>query len=270
MVTEIMIESVLVIFMGAVIGVISAFLGLGGGVLIVPLLPEITSVSAKEAVATSLFTIFLVVSNNCLSFHKNDLVIWRIALIIGPMTAIGAYSSGVLSQQFSDETLRLVLAVLVSVFLLKAFVGKRLNGQMSGHGYAQLLTKDTAVLAGFVGVVAGLLSGVSGIGAGLVVSPLMINLHLAENKKVSPTANGVMIFTTFFGALAYALADSRLEGWQLGFIHLDKALMLFGSAFLTSHFARRKQSMMPVKWRRGLLTALLALLTLKMWIEVLV
>lgn len=264
-----MIDAVLVILMGSAIGVISAFLGLGGGVLIVPLLPEITNISAKEAVATSLFTILLVVTNNCRSFHKSGLVIWRIALIIGPMTAVGAYTSGVLSQRFSDESLRLVLAVLVSVFLLRAFIGGKKKSTTNGSEQIEELNLKSSIAAGFVGVIAGLLSGISGIGAGLVVSPLLINLHLAENEKVSPTANGVMIFTTFFGALAYALADNRLQGWQLGYIHLDKALLLFGSAFVTSYFARKKQSQMPVVWRKGLLTALLGLLTLKMWLEVL-
>ncbi|MEO0336087.1 MAG: sulfite exporter TauE/SafE family protein, partial [Pseudomonadota bacterium] len=222
-----------------------------------------------EAVATSLFTIFLVVSNNCWGFHKRDLVIWRISLIIGPMTAIGAYASGILSQSFSDQTLRMVLAGLVSVFLLRALVGKKLKDKAAGVGeVTEPLNAKTGLVSGFIGVIAGLLSGISGIGAGLVVSPLLINLNLAENERVSPTANGVMIFTTFFGALAYGMTDSSVDGWKLGYIHLDKALLLFGSAFVTSHFARRRQSDMPVRWRKGLLTALLALLTLKMWIEV--
>ena len=265
-----MMETALVIVMGSAIGVISAFLGLGGGILIVPLLPGVANLSAKEAVATSLFTIFLVVTNNCRGFHKNQLVIWKIAFIIGPMTAVGAYASGILSQRFPDEVLRMVLAAVVTVFLLKALVGNKLKKHIASEQQttAQMTTK-TGVLAGAVGVIAGLLSGISGIGSGLIVSPLLINLQLAENEKVAPTANGVMMFTTFFGAMAYAMADSHLVGWKLGFIHLDKALLLFGSAFVTSYFARKQQSRMPVTWRRTLLTILMGLLTLKMWFEVL-
>jgi hypothetical protein len=250
--------------MGAIIGVISAFLGLGGGILIVPLLPEIAEVTAKEAVATSLFTIFLVVTNNCIGFHKKNLVKWNIAMIIGPMTAIGAFTSGKLTTLMSDGLLRAFLAGLVSVFLLKAFV----RPKTKVTGKIEDFTGRSKIISGFVGILAGLLSGISGIGAGLVVSPLLINLQLAENEKVSPTANGVMIFTTLFGALAFVDFGLKFDGWQLGYLHLDKALVLALSAFSTSYFARKFQQRMPVVWRRGLLTALLGLLTLKMWVEV--
>jgi len=261
-----MTEWLIIFIMGSVIGVISAFLGLGGGILIVPILPEVAGITAKEAIATSLFTIFLVVANNCYGFHKKKLVIWKIAFVIGPLTAIGAFASGLLVSYLSDGILRSILAALVTVFLARAFYGGKKPLPVDSEIVEFVPQKFLG--AGLVGIVAGLLSGISGIGAGLVVSPLLMNLRLAENKKVAPTANGVMLFTTFFGALAYVSFDTELNGWVFGYLHLDKALLLASGAFITSFFARRQQHKMPAFWRKAALTTLLGLLTLKMWSEV--
>ena len=259
-------EIVLILLLGGFVGFISAFLGLGGGVVIVPLLPEILSLSSHEAVATSLFTIFLVVSNNCISFHRKQLIAWQVAVIVGPLTAIGAYASGTYARYLPGDVLRWILTAVVLVVFFRAVLRllKR-NIQDVSHDRLTLgdldLFKKVAVVG--MGVFAGLLSGVSGIGAGLVISPLLIQMQLVRNERVSPTANAVMLFTTFFGALALA-SPTLPEGWQWGFIRLDAAFLLAGSAFATSWMARKIQHKLPLSWRLGLLTGLLFLLFLKM------
>ena len=50
-------DTFLILLLGGFVGFISAFLGLGGGVVIVPLLPEILEISSHEAVATSLIEV---------------------------------------------------------------------------------------------------------------------------------------------------------------------------------------------------------------------
>lgn len=260
-------EAILFLVLGLVIGVISAFLGLGGGIIIVPLLPELAQLSATEAVATSLFTIFLVVSNNCRSFHKKGWVVWSVALLIGPFTAVGAFMSGRLALWIPDIYLRGFLALLLSFVLIKSVYRLWLASKPSQQDLkAEFPFSKTK--SGVTGVFAGLLSGISGIGAGLVVSPLLLNMKIVKNEEVSPTANGVMIFTTFFGALAF-LDFQSMDGWKWGAIHLDKSLLIAMGAWTSSYFARPRQQKLPANWRGGLLTTLLALLMGKMWWEVL-
>lgn len=250
--------------LGLFIGIISSFLGLGGGIIIVPLLPALTKISASEAIATSLFTIFLVVSNNCLAFHRKKLVIWPLARLIGPFTAMGAFLSGHLAQIVEAIWLRGFLAILVSFVLLKSLKKYFFSASLAQQSHAP----PTQVQSSGIGLFAGLLSGISGIGAGLIISPLLLNLGMVKNEEVSPTANGVMVFTTFFGALAF-MTGATIEGWQWGAVHLDKALLLALGAWVSSYFARSRQQLMPGNWRGYLLTTLLSLLTFKMWSELL-
>ena len=263
---EPLLEPIVTFLLGLFIGVISAYLGLGGGIVIVPLLPEISQMPATHAIATSLLTIFLVVSNNCRGFHKKKLVIWSVALLIGPFTGVGAFLSGQLTQWVPDLYLRTFLAVLVSFVLVRAvrksfFSSQNESQRQQGHAS---LSRGRSV---GTGLFAGLLSGVSGIGAGLIVSPLLLNLKMVKNQEVSPTANGVMMFTTFFGCLAFVSWDP-IVNWQWGAIHLDKALLLAGGAWISSYFARSRQQKMSAFWRGTLLTLLLAFLTIKMWSEI--
>lgn len=65
-----MLELILLLSLGLVVGTFSALFGVGGGVLIVPLLPLAVNLSVRETIATSLFAIFLVVANNTLSFQR--------------------------------------------------------------------------------------------------------------------------------------------------------------------------------------------------------
>lgn len=263
-------EIIYILILGGFVGFISAFLGLGGGVVIVPLLPEIVQLTSHEAVATSLFTIFLVVTNNCISFHRKQQISWSVALVVGPLTAVGAALSGSYVRHLPGDVLRWILTLVVLVVFLRAVLRLlKKNVVDVPHDRESLaglaLSKKIAMVG--MGIFAGLLSGVSGIGAGLVISPLLIQLHLVRNERVSPTANAVMLFTTFFGALALASPTVPTD-LQWGYIHLDKAFLLASGAFCTSWFARKVQGHLPVHWRLSLLTGLLFLLFLKMLREI--
>ena len=77
-------DQLIVLAIGLGIGLDFGFLGLGGGALIVPFLPIAAPMAQVEVIATSLFTILLVVVNNTISFHRKKLVSWKFALVMGP------------------------------------------------------------------------------------------------------------------------------------------------------------------------------------------
>ena len=86
-----MTEAFYLLLMGGLVGATSSLLGLGGGFMIVPLLPLITGIDHREAIATSLMTILFISSTNSYFFHKQSLVKWKLALALGSSTAIGSY-----------------------------------------------------------------------------------------------------------------------------------------------------------------------------------
>ena len=69
--------------MGLLVALISVFIGLGGGIVLVPLMPDVFGITTHEAVATSLFTIFMVVFLNAYKFHQSKLINWSVVLWMG-------------------------------------------------------------------------------------------------------------------------------------------------------------------------------------------
>ena len=248
-------EWLLLSTLGVVVGAFSALFGVGGGVLIVPLLPLAASLSVRETIATSLFAILLVVVNNTQSFHRRQVIDWKVALRVGPMTAVGSYTAGWATRWLSPVFLKYLLATLLLVFVIRAWLGIRDISQAKGKN----------IIAGAVGVLAGLASGLSGVGSGVILSPFMMALRLVEHTRVSPTANAIMCFTTSFGALAFVSLPAQGTPWQWGQIHVDKALVLVLGAWFSSYYARRYQPRVPEKPRRRILLAVLFLLSLKVF-----
>ncbi|MCB0408126.1 MAG: sulfite exporter TauE/SafE family protein [Bdellovibrionales bacterium] len=262
-----MIIGLLAIGLGGLVGMFSAILGIGGGLVMVPLLPTVFTLNSHEAVATSLFTILLVVANNSIGFARKNLIVWPVALLIGPLTAVGSFTSGILAQSLSHFYLRFILALLISSVLVKSLFGYFGKNKRDPISNAPMSSFKKTGISSFVGIFAGVLSGLSGIGSGAVVSPLLAHLGLVENKMVSPTANAVMLFTTAFGAGAFMTSAKAIQNWKIGYIHVDLALLMAIGAFLTSIWARQIQEHIYARWRSGLLIILLTFLAMKMWAE---
>ena len=99
------------ILVGVGVGVLSSFLGFGGGTIIVPFLPLISGLDIKTTIATSLATVALNASNNTFNFHRKNKVRWGLVLTmcIGSMT-FGFLSSKIAACYFSfiknDQSLR--------------------------------------------------------------------------------------------------------------------------------------------------------------------
>lgn len=242
------------IMMGGAAGGLSAVLGIGGGIFIVPLLPVFTEMGHREAVATSLMTIWLIASMNSYFFHQKSLVNWKTVFVIGPSAAFGSYIAARLSFHLSERHLRVIFFVITVVFAVKTLwtpVSKRRMG-----------------LGAVFGVFIGGVSGMTGIGSGVFLSPLLLNWGGLKNSQLSPTANAVIMFTTLFGALAFLeLPRENLMRW--GLIHVDKVLILFVSASLCAHIGRKYQARVKIRWRKLILGSLLLVLAVQVLLPLL-
>lgn len=249
---------------GLCVGVVSSFLGLGGGILIVPLLPLVSKMPYLEVVATSLTAILLVVTNNTWSFARKGYVDWSTALTIGPLTAVGAYSSAYGAEALPVWLMKALLLLVILFLVIRNLTG--LGGVSEGsRKKGSALRKRLS--GAFLGSFAGVLSGLTGIGAGAIVAPSLANFGWVHGYKVVPTTNAVMIFTSFFGALAFATKSSGGH-LPLGFIHVDKALLIVAGAMISSYWGRRHQHQVPDQWRKRLLNLVLVILSIKVAAEI--
>lgn len=152
---------------GLTAGFMSGLFGVGGGVLMVPALVALCRRDQRQAVATSLLAIGPLALAGMIGYalHRQVDVYLAAALAIG--TVAGAWVGSALLRRVSLPALR----VLFAVAALSAAVRLVLDpGVPAGEVSHELLRLALLVP---IGVVIGLLSGLTGIGGGTVMVPIM-------------------------------------------------------------------------------------------------
>ncbi len=256
--------------LGLVVGIISSFLGLGGGIIIVPLLPVfVPGLSAREVIATSLCSVFLVVSINTLRFSRKKSVMFSHSLLLGISSGITAYIAARATAYFSEDVL---YGALVLVLLL-ASVRTLLGGYSRYTGRYKVpeqtgVKKPGKIFSGFVGSLSGAVSGFTGLGGGSVMSPLLLSAGVLEEKNISPTVNGAMILTSLLGVLGYTVGEP--VSWPTwGSVHLDAMLGIVCGSYLTGTLGVKYQEKLCPQTRCWILGSLLLGLAVKVSFSIL-
>lgn len=182
--------------LGVVGGVLAGVAGVGGGIVFVPTLVYVAGWDIKEAVAASLvIIIFSSISGTIRNQRGQDPVDWRTAFILSstlaPATLIGVYIASV-----SPEAV--VQVVFATILFALAYPTAR--GRPEVDPNAKRLPIPLFLLAG---VFIGALSGLVGVGGGVVMVPLMmLGMGLATKRAVS-TSLAVVMFAGVVGSIGY-------------------------------------------------------------------
>ena len=106
---------ILAIVMGAAAGVVSGMLGVGGGILFVPALTLVLSLSQVRAEATSLLAIIPVALVGAIRQHGYGNVRVRDGVVLGALSGVGAVAGVALANVLSQRALKIAFAVLLVV-----------------------------------------------------------------------------------------------------------------------------------------------------------
>jgi len=106
---------------GLGVGILTGFLGVGGGFLIVPALVFFGGITIKKAIGTSLFVIFLNCVAGLIGHLGQDAFSWGLTAVVIGLAVLGAFLGSMLSHRMAAHRLQSVFAVLVlgvGVFLV--------------------------------------------------------------------------------------------------------------------------------------------------------
>jgi len=185
-------ETYIIIFVtGVCVCFISTLFGLGGGIIMVPILSLILPYTHLEAIATSLVTIIMVASFNTYNFNKQDVIIWDIVPWIALTSSLFAVLSGYVATFLPRNILIIIfllflLWVAIRTFLINDKI-KRVN-----------IHETNKIIPLGIGMLSGTISGFTGIGGGGISTPLMLITGLVKNIQAAPTSNAIMMFTALF------------------------------------------------------------------------
>jgi uncharacterized protein len=110
----------LLVFIGILAGVLSGFVGIGGGIIIVPALVYVIGMTQHQAQGTSLFILMLpVVSLAVLNYWKSGNVNWKFGLIIAIAFVVGGYIGSKLSLRLSPSIVKLAFGVVLALLSIR-------------------------------------------------------------------------------------------------------------------------------------------------------
>lgn len=188
----------------AVVGLIGGFLsgsfGVGGGIVMVPLLIWLTGMDQRRASATSLAAILpsvVIGSIGYLSHGEVDLVA---AIALGAGTVPGALIGTRLLRILPIAALRWgFIALLVLIALRLIFIETDRGGDLS-------MTPLTITLLVLVGVFTGIASGLFGVGGGVIMVPVLVAGFGAGDLVAKGTSLVAMIASSTVGTVANSRA----------------------------------------------------------------
>jgi uncharacterized protein len=251
---------------GAVAGVLAGLFGIGGGLLLVPLLlasfvwQEIGfNVAMSLAVATSLAAIVPTGAMSAWSHHRRDGVDWRIWRLLLPGLMIGAGGGAVLATALSGRTLQVLyggFVWMVAVHLLRSDV-------TVNHTRAR--PWEWCV----VGVPIGMLSALVGIGGGTLTVPYLAwrGVPLVRAVGTSAAAGVPIAFAAVLGYVVTGLGRAPALPLTTGYVVWPAVFALAAGSMLCAPLGVRLAHRWPVRRLRQGFAVYLLLLGFYLWLR---
>lgn len=185
---------------GLVGGMLAGLVGVGGGIVFVPGLVYAAGWGIKEAVAASLFIIiFSSISGTIQNARSEDPVDWRVAAILSVAVAPSALIGVAISSVSPEMVVEIAFATLLLVLAYPTARKPRYEDKK----------KIPTPLVFVAGVFIGSLSGLVGVGGGVLMVPLMVLGLGVPTKRAVSTSLAVVLFTGIVGAAGYVVAGFR-------------------------------------------------------------
>ncbi len=200
-----MLDLLLLFLMGLVGGFLAGLIGIGGGVMYILVLPYILlgmgfpqEEIVQYTIANSIFgTMFAALAGN-VTHIRQRFFFWREVFIIGIIGTIASIST---LHFFVNTTSYQTFEFNMAVIAIMLFIAIRTLFQVKREVGGNYEKRTTIQLLSFVGLSAGTISALSGLGGGTVIIPILNSGVKMSMKKAKSISLGVI----FISALALSL-----------------------------------------------------------------
>lgn len=259
-------ELLLYLVLGSAAGVLAGLFGVGGGLIIVPVLVlsftaqgMATEILTHLAVGTSLATIVFTSINSLLEHHRKGAVRWPLFRWLTMGILLGAALGAMTAALIQGPLLQKIIGTFAIIVAAQMALDLKPKASLGVPG------KPTLTVAG--GVI-GWASAIFGIGGGSLTVPFLVWRSVPMQQAVATSAAcGLPI--AIAGALSFMFTgwgNPNLPQWSVGFIYLPA---LLGIA-LTSMFFARFGARLAHRLSPRLLKRLFALLLLSVGLSFLI
>ncbi len=202
-------------------GLMSGIFGIGGGIVMVPIFVFWLGLDQKRAITTSLVAIIPIAVFGAAGYAWGGAVAWAVGLAVGVTSIVGGQIGVRLLPHVPVAALQVAFATLLVYSAYRLVV--------PGDATAASGGEEPWVLLGLVGVVAGLVAALLGVGGGVIIVPGLVLLAGVDLTTARGTSLVVVVLTALtasFTNIRAGRTDTRL-GVMAGLAGAPAAL--FGS-----------------------------------------
>lgn len=250
--------------LGAVVGVLAGMLGIGGGLVIVPVLlfmfKYLLDIGPDHAMPIAIATSLSTVIFTGLSSARTHFSLGNIDLSIVVYCAFGIAIGAVLGAYFatviSGLVLKRIFAVLVILIALQMIFGK--NRQSTN-------TLNKPALS-VVGLGSGIISALMGIGGGAILVPLLVWFQI-NMKKAIGCASLCTVVIASFGTMSFVvngLDVENLPSYAFGYVYIPATIGIAVTSMITAPIGAKLTSKLDVKKLKRIFAFFLVLVSIRM------
>ncbi len=253
---------------GAVAGIFAGLLGLGGGVIIVPILTFVFGFMHIDpnyihhlSIGTSLATIIVTAISSSRTHYKCGAVRLDIVKNITPGILLGTFSGGLFASSIPQAYLKFIFVIFFYLIAIDMIMGKK---------SANKRDLPSSIGISFVGVFIGLISSFVGIGGGTMSVPFMTYCSVPMHTAVGTSA-AIGLPIALAGSIGYVVGGYNQTGLPegtLGYVHILAFLGIAIASFFTAPIGAKLAHKLPVATLKKIFAVFLIFVATKMLLSV--
>lgn len=256
------------LIVGGVAGVLAGLLGIGGGLVIVPMLVSVFThqnvsheVIIHMALGTSLASILFTSVSSMRSHHKRNAVVWPVVFRITPGILVGTLTGTWVASMLSTNFLKCFFGIFLYYVATQMLIGIKPNPTRDIPGSKGIFAAGSTI---------GIFSSLVGIGGGTLSVPFLTWCNTKIHKAIgTSSAIGFPIAAAgFLGYVINGLGTPNLPPMSLGFVNLVALAGISTASVLTAPIGVKLAHSLPVNKLKRVFAVLLYVVGTRMLISV--
>jgi len=205
-----MIDQLWLIPLGFAAGILGSMIGLGGGIIVVPVLTFL-GFPPTVAASNSLFAALSNATASTISYSRQKRIEYSLGLKLGLLAIPGTVLGAVLSTDVAPDIFKILFGFVLIASAAYIFLRKKIESK------EKTLSKQMIIFAVGASFFAGIISSFFGIGGGIVFVPLMVVGMGMTMKKSAPTSQLILLFASLSGVVVHSILGHP-DFLQAGFL----------------------------------------------------
>lgn len=257
-------EIIIYLALGIFAGFTAGLLGVGGGLIIVPVLSALfinqvfdKTIVMHLAIGTSLATIIFTSISSVWAHHKRGAVRWVDVVRLTPGIILGAWMGATIAGVISTSGLQLFFG------LFELYVAIQMTLNITPKPHRSLPAKPGMFMAGNV---IGSISSIVGIGGGTLTVPFLTwcNVNIREAVASSAACGLPIAIAGVIGFIVTGWNDAALPSGSFGFVYVPALLGIVAMSVLFAPLGAKVAHAIPTKQLKRVFAILLYILAFNM------